>query len=506
MSNESGLAAPASAGAPSQTQPEVNSLLNGIFDDFGDDDDDVAVPSINKVVDSNLIDSDDEEAQPTPQPREKKHKLTKHKTSAKHSKGSEKSKTGARSDKATADDNAFIDSDDEDNAGVMREYKADKQYTDYEDYEQASSAKKRKTDGDGSSRASKGDDPLSKTLDAMQAAKKKQKELNDEQKAQMATNIMQLMDKAYKDDEILREQGKPAVNKLMLLTQVQHVCNLKPVQFSLLEYDILTSINMWISPIDHGKGLPALSLRVPMYDILLNLPCQVDHLKKSNIGKTIVALRGHKLETVENKKILKAIMEKWCRPIFNKSADVRNTYQQKISQVEHDLARSRQEAKIQQLNEAAKDKRANPYNTMLPAKNQAAVAVSASAEESGFDGEDGGAGAANPLAAAIDGEGDVANGAQRVRMPYNTGFYFTVRPENKVSREQAQRSRVAEEDLEIDTETGAVIGRSRGSGGSSKSQVPDTYQNRLSKQIKELNKQSGVMGLGIKKPFKLQLK
>jgi hypothetical protein len=295
----------------------------------------------------------------------------------------------------------------------------------------------------------------------------------------------------------------------MVLTQVTNVLNLKPVQFTLLEYDILSSLKLWIDPIDNGKGLPALSLRVPLYESLLGLPCQVDHLKKSGIGKTVVALRGHKLESPENKKILKAIMEKWCRPIFNKSADTRNTHTQRITQEQHELARARQQARIDKLNEDAKKPNANPYSTRDPPKNTAASSSAATAtadEESGFEEGDAEGTGANPLTEAIEGAGEVVDHTQRVRMPYTTGFYFTVRPENKVSRQQMQRSRAAEEDLEIDTETGAVTGRARSSGGSTKSQVPDNYQNRLSKQITMLNKKSGVMGLGVKKPFKLQLK
>jgi len=507
--DQAGVPAP-SAGLPSQTQPEVTSLIDDIFrDNDDDDDDDDAAPSTNKVVDTDLIDSGDEGAEPAVHAREKKPKnrLGKHKSSSssRQNQGNETSSSSFEGEKAGADDYKFIDSDDDADAGLMQEYKSDRQHNDY-DEGYGHSAKKRRTEG-GEGSKSKGDDPLSKTLDAMQKAKQKTKELNDEQKAQMATNIMQLMDKAYKDDELLREQGKPAVNKLMLLTQVQHVCNLKPIQFSLLEYDILTSLNMWMQPIDNGKNLPALSLRLSLYEILLGLPVQSDHLKKSGIGKTVLALRRHKLETAANKKILKAIMEKWSRFIFNKSADTRDTHTQRITQEQHGIARARQEAKIRELDAAAKNPQVNPYSTMDPAEAPGARAASRSNvdEESGFDenGDDAAAGGGNALAEAINGEGEVVDHRQRVRMPYNTGFYFTVRPESKVSSGQSQRNRQAEEDLEIDTETGAVIGRS---SGGSKSQVPDTYQNRLSKQITELKKKSGVMGLGVKKPFKLQLK
>ena len=37
------------------------------------------------------------------------------------------------------------------------------------------------------------------------------------------------------------------------------------------------------------------------------------------IGVTIMALRKHPNETAENKRLLKELIEKWSRPIFNKS-------------------------------------------------------------------------------------------------------------------------------------------------------------------------------------------
>jgi transcription factor SPN1 len=66
-------------------------------------------------------------------------------------------------------------------------------------------------------------------------------------------------------------------------------------------------------------------VRRSVYDILKNLPCQSEHLKSSGIGKTVLALRKHPAEIPENKRLLKELMEKWCRPIFGLSSDPRGT-------------------------------------------------------------------------------------------------------------------------------------------------------------------------------------
>ena len=99
---------------------------------------------------------------------------------------------------------------------------------------------------------------------------------------------------------------------------------IKSLQHSLLEKDILGSLRDWIEPKnDLSKTLPSLAIRTAVYGILVKLPCEADHLKRTQgnkkpIGHIILALRKHKSETPENKRILKELMEKWCRPVFGK--------------------------------------------------------------------------------------------------------------------------------------------------------------------------------------------
>jgi transcription factor SPN1 len=95
------------------------------------------------------------------------------------------------------------------------------------------------------------------------------------------------------------------------------MCNVKELQHTLLEFDLLGVLRVWIEPRD-AKTLPSLTIRRAVYDMLLRIPCQPDHLKRSGIGKTVVTLRKHKAELPENKAVLKAVMEKWSRPIFSK--------------------------------------------------------------------------------------------------------------------------------------------------------------------------------------------
>jgi transcription factor SPN1 len=125
-------------------------------------------------------------------------------------------------------------------------------------------------------------------------------------------------------DEAAFRKGEPAIHKLQMLPTVQQITAVKTLQHNLLEKDILGALRDWLEPKrDAAKTLPSLSVRSAVYEILARLPCQTDHLKRSAIGKKpighiILELRKHKDETAENKRALKELMEKWCRPVFRK--------------------------------------------------------------------------------------------------------------------------------------------------------------------------------------------
>lgn len=395
--------------------------------------------------------------------------------------------------KATVDDYLFIDSDDEENKEVMKEYRSEKQ-----NFHEERENKKRKFNESKPKKNSADDtNPLMLTLADMQSSKRKAPPLNDEQKSSLSTQLLQQMDRAYKEDEYLHDNDKTALKKLILLPTVVSMCNLRPLQQTLLEYDILSSIRAWVEPIDQGKTLPSLSLRTAMYDVLLALPAQSDHLKRSGIGKTIVALRKHKLESMENKRKLKAIMEKWCRPIFNKSTDSRTDTRDRITEAQHDIARARQIEKMRELNvkqqENKKLIRKSISNDANATVDEQSVLSTEGASTSSSQAE------TNPLTSMLE-EEEVIDHRQRVRTPYTTGFYFTVRPENKAP---SSTNRAPERDVSIDTETGDVI-RSRGTGR--RNVQEENYHSKLNKQILELNKHKGVMGGGVKKQFKIEVK
>ena len=195
-------------------------------------------------------------------------------------------------------------------------------------------------------------DPVTETIEYMK--KKKALVLTDTQKNQLSVDLRTKMLDAHRQDVELMEQDQPAIAKINLLPTVQRVIGLKIIQNQLLDNHILDALNLWIVP--KGDVLTSLSVRAAVYEMLKGkkklvshilcivthieiciliwyihiftyiqtaLPCQIDHLRGSQIGKTVLALRKHRKEIPENKRILKEIMEKWARPIFSLSSDAR---------------------------------------------------------------------------------------------------------------------------------------------------------------------------------------
>lgn len=341
----------------SQTQPEVTKLISDIFGDSDDEDDFVPTPqvaplTVRSTADDDLFESDEED-EPARKPEVKrlqKSAFVLPKSSKKRKEGKEERKKSKepkekrrreeapkqQSQKSesklvdssdeydsdsdidkhrTAEDDAFLD-DEDDNADIMAEYDADNQQ--FHD-ERPDKPHKRPTTSSGGS-APKSDNPLDQTLHAMK--KTKAVEISDTKKAEVAQSLLFEMDKAAKEDDLLYEQHEPAIRKLQLLPTCQRVINMKTMHNTLLDFDLLGVLRSWIEPRDKNT-LPSLPIRSAVYDMLTKLPCQVDHLKRSSIGKTIMTLIHHKQETPANKIILRELVEKWSRPIFNKSSDLR---------------------------------------------------------------------------------------------------------------------------------------------------------------------------------------
>ena len=270
----------------------------------------------------------------------------------------------------TAEDDLFIDKDEDENKDLVKDYDA-----------QTQSFNDEKPEGRIKNKSGNVIDDI---MNQMKKPKQKaEKDLSKESCEAITDSIIEEMLKAAQKDDDAFSRQIPATEKLKILPKVEKTLFQKYLQTYLLEHNVLSALNAWISPKD-SQTLSAPLIRTSVYRILQYLPCQNDHLRRSGIGKTILALKKHKLETVENKKILREIIEKWSRPIFtnaNQDNDDMFSNQTKI-RTAIDLQKSKSTVKL--------DK-----------KIGVAMAVQKQKDDS------------------------------RVRVPYSQGFMFTVAPSSR---------------------------------------------------------------------------
>mmetsp|Transcript_6226 Transcript_6226/g.6430 ORF Transcript_6226/g.6430 Transcript_6226/m.6430 type:complete len:597 (+) Transcript_6226:83-1873(+) len=323
----------------------------------------------------------------------------------------------------TAEDDQFIDEED-DNADLLAEYAEDNEI--FNDDRPATGKKRRDRDLDSDEEEERGrgvsnnrlsredmqdNNPLSETLRHMK--KRKNEDMSEIHKSELCSDLMQRMEKAQREDMEAVSQGRPALCKLGLLKRVQRLTGVKNLQLTLLDNDFLGACKNWIEPHDK-KSLPALTVRTSIYSILNLLPCHPDHLRSSGIGKAMLSLMKHPLESTENKRLIKSIIDKWCRPIFGKSADIRN------------VEASAEEDHSSEMRRAVMAARASTLSasTSSAASSSASGANQNSATRS-FIGLD--MNMSNPVKKDTH---------SRVRLPKgtNSGFTYVVRPESSIDR------------------------------------------------------------------------
>ncbi|XP_015897712.3 protein IWS1 homolog 1 [Ziziphus jujuba] len=162
--------------------------------------------------------------------------------------------------------------------------------------------------------------------------KKKKNEKSPAEIALLVENVMAELEVTAEEDAELNRQGKPAINKLKKLPLLTEVLAKKQLQQEFLDHGVLTLLKNWLEPLPDGS-LPNINIRAAILKILSDFPIDLEQydrreqLKKSGLGKVIMFLSKSDEETTSNRKLAKELVDKWSRPIFNKSTrfeDMRN--------------------------------------------------------------------------------------------------------------------------------------------------------------------------------------
>ncbi|KAJ7120660.1 hypothetical protein O6H91_Y564600 [Diphasiastrum complanatum] len=156
--------------------------------------------------------------------------------------------------------------------------------------------------------------------------KKKRKSVDrtPEETAMLVEQFMARLEVAAEEDAEFNRQSKPAINKLKLLPALVNVLEKRQLQQEFLDRGILSVLKNWLEPLPDGS-LPNINIRSAILKLLTELPIDVElydrreQLKKSGLGKVVMFLSRLDEETPLNKKLARDLVDKWSRPIFQKS-------------------------------------------------------------------------------------------------------------------------------------------------------------------------------------------
>ncbi|XP_073042789.1 protein IWS1 homolog 1-like isoform X1 [Primulina eburnea] len=168
--------------------------------------------------------------------------------------------------------------------------------------------------------------------------KKKKNEKSPAETALLVEKIMAELEIVAEEDADLNREGKPAVNKLKKLPLLMDVLAKKQLQQEFLDHGVLNLLKNWLEPLPDGS-LPNINIRAAVLKILHDLPIDLEQhdrreqLKRSGLGKVIMFFSKSDEETTSNRKLAKELVDKWSRPIFNKSTrfeDMKNFEHERV--------------------------------------------------------------------------------------------------------------------------------------------------------------------------------
>ncbi|GMP55940.1 hypothetical protein CsSME_00020591 [Camellia sinensis var. sinensis] len=144
--------------------------------------------------------------------------------------------------------------------------------------------------------------------------------------ALLVENVMAKIEVVAEEDAELNRQSKLAINKLKKLPLLMEVLSKK-----LLHHGVLTLLKTWLKPLLDGS-LPNINICAAILRILTDFPIDLEHydrreqLKKSSLGKVIMFLLKSDEETTANRRMTKALVDKWSTQF----EDIRNFDDEKV--------------------------------------------------------------------------------------------------------------------------------------------------------------------------------
>ncbi|CAL5395197.1 unnamed protein product [Camellia sinensis] len=132
--------------------------------------------------------------------------------------------------------------------------------------------------------------------------------------ALLVENVMAKIEVVAEEDAELNRQSKLAINKLKKLPLLMEVLSKK-----LLHHGVLTLLKTWLKPLLDGS-LP--NINICAFPIDLEHYDRREQLKKSGLGKVIMFLLKSDEETTANRRMTKALVDKWMESKSGQSSSM----------------------------------------------------------------------------------------------------------------------------------------------------------------------------------------
>lgn len=379
-----------------------------------------------------LFDSDDDDDDEPKKPLSKRERMEALRAKKRKVEGGRSSSSGRKKDGydsgdsynsaefvRTEEDNNFIDTEGDDQDAID-EFYAEQHFDDERGEAEEERPKKKKVSGAGSSsrqseRSQLGNSEADKDNPIMQAVNKmKRKKRATKHFSQLveedAKPLLEQMEQAADDDDEAIAQKRPALKKLRMLNDLCEKLANRELMRPLLEHDLLSICKRWIQPLPNGK-LGNVTVRQRLLHSIGLMTGEngisKDDLRASEFGKVVMSLYMHKHETPGMKRQLKALIDQWSRPIFQKSGNMRD-----LERVHHSrgvtgisgISRMHQAGQAARQNEDL-----NRRSTSRGGKDQDLNSLITSGSV-----------------------GRTQSGINRVRVPYSRGFDYSARPTNRI--------------------------------------------------------------------------
>lgn len=230
----------------------------------------------------------------------------------------------------TAEDDAFID-----DSGVAPEDRWD---DDDDEPKYASEAEEE-------------DDEIEKIFQGTGVKRRRDRMDNDQANSQVLALIAK-MEVAAEKDIAAYESRQPAIHKLKILSEVVEELKMVELHDKFLTHGGLAVLQVWLNLLPDGN-LPNLKIRTALIDIIKQLPIETDmqdrkeQLKASGLGRIIMFLSELPEETTSNRRVCKALIEKWSRPVYELSShyrDVPTTREEDFNEEERERKRKKKAA------------------------------------------------------------------------------------------------------------------------------------------------------------------